>query len=105
MNRDLLQTPVGVAAGEEPGQVAVLLLGRGDTADVQMLGLASGEGPAWAAADVLRGQAPLCLGSGVGASGRVRPLALRLSACNGTPHGLAHCLGVCTVTCSCLCQR
>ena len=73
-SRDLLQTPVGVAAGEQAGQVAVLLLGRGDAADVQLLGLAPGEAPGWAAADVLRGQAPLCLGSGVGASGRVRLL-------------------------------
>ena len=74
MSRDLLQTPVGVAAGEQAGQVAVLLLGRGDAADVQLLGLAPSEAPAWAAADVLRGQAPLCLGSGIGASGRVRLL-------------------------------
>ncbi|KAK9832499.1 hypothetical protein WJX81_002288 [Elliptochloris bilobata] len=70
--RNLLQTPVGVAAGDAPGQVAVLVEGRGDTAGVEMLGIGSGSGeaPAWAAADVLRGQAPLCLCSGTGASGR-----------------------------------
>ena len=88
MNRNLLQTPVGVAAGEEPGRLAVLLLGRGDTADVQMLGLASGDEPAWAAADVLRGQAPLCLGSGVCASGRVRLQTLRLWTNIGIPYGV-----------------
>ena len=77
--RNLLKTPVGVAFGGDAGQAAVLVEGRGDTVGVEMLGLGSGAGeaPAWAAADVLRGQAPLCLCSGTGAAGRV-----------GTPVGL-----------------
>lgn len=71
--RNLLKTPVGVAFGGDAGQAAVLVEGRGDTAGVEMLGLGpgAGEAPAWAAADVLRSQAPLCLCSGTGAAGRV----------------------------------
>jgi hypothetical protein len=63
-----------VAFGPDAQTAAVLLEERGGTAGVAAfaVGPAAADAPAWAAPDVLRGQAPLCLCAGAGAAGRVR---------------------------------
>ncbi len=84
--RNLLAAPVDVAFGPDAQTAAVLLEERGGTAGVQAfaVGSAAADAPAWAAPDVLRGQAPLCLCAGARAGSPVRPRP------RARPHTRAH---------------